>query len=117
MCELLLHIGYGTFKPVRCEHIEDHQMDPEYFEISEAAIASIRKYKAQGKKLVAVGSTTTRVLEQLVLEGELPPQGACGWCDLFIYPGFEFKILDGLITNFHLPRSTLFMLVCCEMDV
>jgi len=112
ICELLLHVGYGTFKPVRCERVEDHRMDPEYYEISDSSVACIRGSKAQGKMLVAVGTTTTRVLEYLGRNDRFPTNGCSGLCDLFIYPGFEFRVLDGLITNFHLPCSTLFILVC-----
>lgn len=111
-CEILLHIGYGTFQPVRDEEIENHHMEPEYFEVSENAAASISKFKQEGRRLVAVGTTTTRVLEYLALGNEGFRGGQSGFCDLFIYPGFKFQMLDGLLTNFHLPRSTLFMLVC-----
>ena len=111
-CEILLHIGYGTFQPVRCRKVEDHPMEPEYFEVSENAAATIRKFKQEGRQLIAVGTTTTRVLEYLALQEE----GFCGrrsgFCDLFIYPGFKFQMLNGLLTNLHLPQSTLFMLVC-----
>jgi S-adenosylmethionine:tRNA ribosyltransferase-isomerase len=112
ICDLLLHVGYGTFRPIRCERVEDHRMDAEFYEISQSSAGRIRDFKAQGKRLVAVGTTTTRVLEYLAQEGQLPARASSGFCDLFIYPGFRFKILDGLITNFHLPRSTLFILVC-----
>ncbi len=112
VCELLLHVGYGTFQPVRCENIEEHKMEPEYYEIDGDTALRIRSYRAEGRRLIAVGTTTTRCLE-FVARREHPLQHAsAGSCNLFIYPGFEFKILDGLLTNFHLPRSTLFMLVC-----
>jgi S-adenosylmethionine:tRNA ribosyltransferase-isomerase len=111
-CEILLHIGYGTFQPVRCKKIEDHPMEPEYFEVSEKAAESIGKFKQEGRRLVAVGTTTTRVLEYLALQKEGFCSGKSGFCNLFIYPGFEFRMLDGLLTNFHLPQSTLFILVC-----
>lgn len=111
-CEILLHIGYGTFQPVRAKKIENHHMEPEYFEVSKKAAASISKYKREGRRLIAVGTTATRVLEYLALG----KAGFCGeksgFCDLFIYPGFKFQMLDGLLTNFHLPQSTLFLLVC-----
>jgi S-adenosylmethionine:tRNA ribosyltransferase-isomerase len=112
VCELLLHVGYGTFQPVRCEDITEHRMESEYFEIDEAASASIRSYKAEGRRLVAVGTTTTRCLEFLARQEHPLEHASSGFCNLFIYPGFEFRILDGLLTNFHLPRSTLFMLAC-----
>jgi S-adenosylmethionine:tRNA ribosyltransferase-isomerase len=111
-CDILLHIGYGTFQPVRCEDIEDHRMEPEYFEVSDAAAAAIRQYRAERMRLIAVGTTTTRVLEHLARADTFLAHGTSGFCDLFIYPGFEFRALQGLLTNFHLPRSTLFMLVC-----
>ena len=111
-CEILLHVGYGTFQPVRCEQIEDHKMEPEYFEVSDAAATRIRQLLAAGRRLIAVGTTTTRVLEYLASRPDFLQGGSNGFCDLFIHPGFQFRTLSGLLTNFHLPRSTLFMLVC-----
>lgn len=111
-CEILLHVGYGTFQPVRVDEVDYHRMLPEYFEVSEESATFIRTLKASGRMLVAVGTTTTRVLEYLARDGNLPSGGASGMCDLFIYPGFSFRILDGLLTNFHLPRSTPFLLAC-----
>lgn len=110
-CEILLHVGYGTFQPVRCENIEDHRLEPEYFEVSEEAAASIRRCRQERRRLISVGTTTTRVLEHLALEAG-GFAGGSGFCSLFIYPGFRFQMLDGLLTNFHLPKSSLFMLVC-----
>lgn len=110
--ELLLHVGYGTFQPVRCEDIETHRMEPEYFELSPQMGSAIAAHHEEGRKLIAVGTTTTRVLEHLWRSGNPLERGASGFCDLFIYPGFEFRALGGLLTNFHLPCSTLFMLVC-----
>jgi len=115
-CEILLHVGYGTFQPVRCSQIENHRMEPEYFEVSDEAAAFISGQKLKGRRLIAVGTTTTRVLEYLALSGAFPEGKAKGWCDLFIYPGFHFQMLDGLLTNFHLPHSSLFMLVCAYSD-
>jgi len=112
ICELLLHVGYGTFQPVRCEMIEDHRMDPEHYELDKNAAARICRYKAEGRQLVAVGTTTTRCLEFVAMHEGLLEHGSTGMCNLFIYPGFQFRLLDGLLTNFHLPRSTLLMLVC-----
>ncbi len=112
VCELLLHVGYGTFQPVRCEDIEEHRMEPEYYQLDAPTAARIQSYKKEGRKLVAVGTTTTRCLEFLAgNEGSLG-HASSGLCNLFIYPGFKFLLLDGLLTNFHLPQSTLFMLVC-----
>jgi len=112
VCEILLHVGYGTFQPVRCEDIEKHPMEPEYYQIEESATARIRRFKAEGRRLVAVGTTTTRCLEFLARKENPLEQSSSGFCNLFIYPGFEFRMLDGLLTNFHLPQSTLFMLIC-----
>ena len=112
VCEILLHVGYGTFQPVRCENIEDHCMESEYYRADTEILKQILKYKTEGRRLIAVGTTTTRCLEFLARNDNFPEIGSEGECNLFIYPGFKFKILDGMITNFHLPRSTLFMLVC-----
>jgi S-adenosylmethionine:tRNA ribosyltransferase-isomerase len=115
-CEILLHVSYGTFQPIRVSEISDHRMLPEYFEVSEESAARINTLKASGRSLIAVGTTTTRVLEYLARDGILPPGGASGMCDLFIHPGFRFTILDGLLTNFHLPKSTPFLLACAFAD-
>jgi S-adenosylmethionine:tRNA ribosyltransferase-isomerase len=112
VCELLLHVGYGTFQPVRCENIEEHKMEPEYYELDETTASRIGSYKSEGRKLIAVGTTTTRCLEYIARQEDPLRQASAGFCNLFIYPGFEFKLLDGLLTNFHLPKSTLFMLAC-----
>ncbi len=112
ICEILLHVGYGTFQPVRSEIIENHRMEPEYYQIDDSTAASIRRFKSEKRRLVAVGTTTTRCLEFLARQEHPLKHATAGLCNLFIYPGFEFKLLDGLLTNFHLPCSTLFMLVC-----
>ena len=111
MYKILLHIGYGTFKPVRVENIEEHEMEPEFYSVDAETAARIRALKNEGRRLVAVGTTSTRCLEYLALDSYSFDRAASGYCNLFIYPGFEFKALNGLITNFHLPKSTLFMLV------
>ena len=105
-----LDVGIGTFRPVKCENILDHKMDTEAFEISEETAELINRAKAQGKKIVAVGTTTVRTLESAYkIYGEIK---ACkSASNLFIYPPYEFKVVDELITNFHLPKSTLLMLV------
>ena len=87
-------------------------MESEYYRVDTVTLRRILKYKTEGRRLIAVGTTTTRCLEFLALNDNFPEIGSEGECSLFIYPGFKFKILDGMITNFHLPRSTLFMLVC-----
>jgi S-adenosylmethionine:tRNA ribosyltransferase-isomerase len=108
-----LHVGPGTFQPVRAEEISDHRMEPEQFEVSEQSIQSLQEAKQKGRRIVAVGTTTVRVLESLDLHdlynGEASMQ--YGRTSLFIFPGFQFKMVDALVTNFHLPRSTLLMLV------
>jgi S-adenosylmethionine:tRNA ribosyltransferase-isomerase len=107
--EVLLHVGYGTFQPVRVSNVEQHRMHPEPFVLSERCADSVNRQKASGRRVVAVGTTSVRVLESVGRSGVLA--GSSGECDLFIYPGFQFRIVDALVTNFHLPRSTLFMLV------
>jgi S-adenosylmethionine:tRNA ribosyltransferase-isomerase len=107
---LTLHVGYGTFAPVRVEDIRQHKIHTEWFHLDTHAAAAINKTKAQGNRVVAVGTTTVRTLEYCVTdEGGIEPQS--GMCDLFIYPGHKFKSVDAMITNFHLPQSTLMMLV------
>ena len=107
--EITLHVGYGTFQPVRVERIEDHRVEPEIYSISEEAARSITRALREKRRVIAVGTTTTRALESACKQGTLAPGTAT--TDLFIYPGFEFQVLDGLITNFHLPQSSLLMLV------
>jgi len=105
-----LHVGIGTFKPVKVENIEDHEMHAEYREVPRTTATAINRAKAEGRRVIAVGTTVVRTLESSVNEnGEVIPQ--TGQTDLFIVPGFDFKVVDALITNFHLPRSTLLMLV------
>ncbi|ODS50240.1 MAG: S-adenosylmethionine:tRNA ribosyltransferase-isomerase [Halanaerobium sp. 4-GBenrich] len=106
---ITLHVGLGTFRPVKSEEIEDHEMHEEYAEISAETAAKIKEVKARGSKVIAVGTTVTRTLESAAQDGGLSEYK--GWTDIFIYPGYEFKVIDSLITNFHLPKSTLLMLV------
>jgi len=109
-CFVTLNVGLGTFKPVKCENILKHKMDSELFEISEESAKAINEAKAKGKNIVAVGTTTVRTLETTMAKfGEIKAVKSSS--ELFIYPSFEFKIVDKLITNFHLPKSTLLMLV------
>ena len=105
-----LHVGLGTFRPVKVDEITEHKMHAEHYEVSEETAALINRTKQQGGRVIAVGTTSCRTLESVMAkEGQMK---ACeGWTDIFIYPGFSFRILDGLITNFHLPESTLIMLV------
>lgn len=104
-----LHVGAGTFQPVRCERILDHKMHSEYFTISEALATAVNQTRANGKRVIAVGTTSLRSLESGVVNGELKP--CSRYTDIFIYPGYTFQLCDGLVTNFHLPESTLLMLV------
>jgi S-adenosylmethionine:tRNA ribosyltransferase-isomerase len=107
---LTLHVGYGTFMPVRVDDIRQHKMHAEWFELSQQVAHAIRDAKRSGGRVVAVGTTCVRTLEHCALhEDNLTAQR--GMCDLFIYPGYHFKIVDAMITNFHLPQSTLLMLV------
>ncbi len=107
--ELTLHVGYGTFSPARCENIERHVMHPEFVVIDGEAAKAVNEAKAAGRPVIAIGTTSLRALEGIFASlGRLA--GYSGWINLFVYPGFEFKIVDGLITNFHLPKSTLLML-------
>ena len=110
-CEITLHVGPGTFRPVQTERVEDHKMESEQFEISEAAAASINKAVAEGRRVIAVGTTSVRTLESVALQnaGKIVP--CRGETELFIVPGFRFQVVRGLLTNFHLPKSTLLMLV------
>ena len=104
-----LHVGAGTFQPVRVERLEDHKMHSEWFEVSQATVDAIAACKARGGKVVAVGTTTLRALESAARGGSL--QAGARETDIFITPGFEFQVVDRLVTNFHLPKSTLMMLV------
>ncbi len=107
---LTLHVGLGTFRPVKVDNIEDHKMHSEYYELSKKTAEKINQKKKAGKKIVAVGTTATRTLESVVSErGKI--EAAKGWTDIFIYPGYEFKVIDALVSNFHLPKSTLMMLI------
>jgi S-adenosylmethionine:tRNA ribosyltransferase-isomerase len=106
-----LHVGLGTFRPVKVETVEEHQMHAEYYEISEADAARIQKCKDRGGRVIAVGTTACRTLESVgeIHNGRIVADR--GWTDIFIYPGYQFRVLDGLVTNFHLPKSSLIMLV------
>ena len=109
---ITLHIGYGTFKPVRTGRVEDHVVDEEPFEVGEEAVSAIDAARDEGRRLVAVGTTTARALESAVRLGGGRLAPVSGMADLFIYPGFSFRATGALLTNFHLPRSSLLMLVC-----
>ena len=104
-----LHVGAGTFQPVKVENIEEHHMHSEYIEVSEEVVTAVQTTRANGHKVVAVGTTSVRSLESASQSGEI--KAFNGESDIFIYPGYEFKSVDAIITNFHLPESTLIMLV------
>ena len=106
---LTLHVGAGTFQSVKVENIESHKMHSEYYEVSQESVDKIVQTKATGGRIIAVGTTAVRTLESIALNGELSSQK--GETDIFIYPRFEFRIVDAMITNFHLPKSSLLMLV------
>ena len=110
IAEITLHVGLGTFRPVKTDTIEDHHMHSEYYRIDEEAARKINKAKARGGRVIAVGTTSIRTLESaMAAMGEIKP--IAKETDIFIYPGYQFKIVDAIITNFHLPESTLIMLV------
>ena len=108
--EVSLYVGYGTFSPVRVKDIRQHEMHSEYVEVDDEAAQAIRLAREQGRKIVAVGTTTARTLETLGVPRE-NTAGYRGFTDLFIYPGYRFSVVDQLITNFHLPGSSLMMMV------
>ncbi len=107
---ITLYVGPGTFKPVKCENVEEHKMESEAFSIPEDTAEAVNAAKYEGRRVIAVGTTVTRTLESAATEQGV--RAGDGVTDLFIYPGYRFKVIDALITNFHLPRSTLLMLVC-----
>ena len=110
IAEITLHVGYGTFLPVRVMDIREHKMHTEGFSVSETAAWVISRAKQENRRIVAVGTTCVRTLEYSAdSSGQLTAKN--GNCDLFIYPGYRFKLVDAMITNFHLPKSTLLMLV------
>lgn len=110
IAEVTLHVGLGTFRPVKVENVLDHHMHSEFYMIDEAAAEKINRTKENGGRVICVGTTSCRTIESAADEaGHIAPTS--GWTDIFIYPGYRFKVLDCLITNFHLPESTLLMLV------
>ena len=111
LAPITLHVGYGTFQPVRTERVEDHRVEPEWYEVDAATAAAVNLALDERRRVIAVGTTTTRTLEAVAATngGRLVP--GAGQTDLFIYPGFRFQVIRGLLTNFHLPQSSLLMLV------
>lgn len=115
IAKVTLHVGLGTFRPVKEENVLEHHMHSEFYMVDEAAADAINETKAAGGRIIAVGTTSTRTLETVAEpDGHIPVKS--GWTDIFIYPGYQFKAVDCLITNFHLPESTLIMLVSALAD-
>lgn len=108
---ITLHVGLGTFRPVTAEKVEDHQMHSEYYRIDEENARVINETKGRGGRIISVGTTSTRALESVARKYDGQVRAEDGWTDIFIYPGYRFAIVDHLLTNFHLPKSTLVMLV------
>ena len=107
---MTLHVGLGTFRPVKVDDVENHHIHSEFYMIDEEAAEKINRAKENGRKVICVGTTSCRTIESAADEnGKL--KACSGWTEIFIYPGYQFKVLDELITNFHLPESTLVMLV------
>lgn len=113
---ITLHVGLGTFRPVKVDRIEEHKMHEEYFEIHEAEAQKIVRAKQAGGRVIAVGTTVCRTLETVASRHDGKVVADHGWTNIFIYPGYHFKVLDGLVTNFHLPKSSLIMLVSAFAD-
>ncbi|NLM26467.1 MAG: tRNA preQ1(34) S-adenosylmethionine ribosyltransferase-isomerase QueA [Firmicutes bacterium] len=109
LATVTLHVGLGTFRPIQVETVEEHQMHEEYYCLTGESAALINQCKAEGGRIFAIGTTTVRVLETLAENGRIRP--GSGWTDIFIYPGYNFHIVDALVTNFHLPKSSLLLLV------
>ena len=108
---ITLHVGYGTFQPIRVDRVEDHQMEAERYEVGEAAAATLTRAKLEQRRVIAVGTTSTRTLESLTISADGRVAAGRGETAIFIHPGHQFQLVSGLITNFHLPRSSLLMLV------
>ncbi|MGD9580533.1 MAG: tRNA preQ1(34) S-adenosylmethionine ribosyltransferase-isomerase QueA [Vampirovibrionia bacterium] len=109
--EVTLHVGLGTFKPVQCENIQDHIMHEEFYTISKETAELIDKQKKEGKRIIPIGTTSIRTLETVAKNNNGQIKADSGWSNIFIYPGFNFNVTDACITNFHLPKSTLIMLI------
>ncbi|WP_449620041.1 tRNA preQ1(34) S-adenosylmethionine ribosyltransferase-isomerase QueA [Robertmurraya sp. Marseille-Q9965] len=108
---ITLHVGLGTFRPVSVDDIDEHEMHAEFYQVSEDTAKLLNEIRANGGRIVTVGTTSTRTLETIASAHDGRFVAASGWTSIFIYPGYEFKAIDGMITNFHLPKSTLIMLV------
>ncbi|MCY8933864.1 tRNA preQ1(34) S-adenosylmethionine ribosyltransferase-isomerase QueA [Bacillus atrophaeus] len=108
---ITLHVGLGTFRPVSADEVEEHNMHAEFYEMSAETAAALNHVRETGGRIVSVGTTSTRTLETIAGENNGTFKASSGWTSIFIYPGYEFKAIDGMITNFHLPKSSLIMLV------
>ncbi|WIW97422.1 tRNA preQ1(34) S-adenosylmethionine ribosyltransferase-isomerase QueA [Bacillus licheniformis] len=108
---ITLHVGLGTFRPVSAENVEEHDMHAEFYEMSEETAALLNRVRQEGGRIISVGTTSTRTLETIASEHDDRFREASGWTSIFIYPGYAFRAIDGMITNFHLPKSSLIMLV------
>ncbi|MFP7477903.1 tRNA preQ1(34) S-adenosylmethionine ribosyltransferase-isomerase QueA [Terribacillus saccharophilus] len=108
---ITLHVGLGTFRPVSVESIEEHEMHAEFYQMSQETADQLTRIRENGGRIISVGTTSTRTLETITRDHDGKFVAASGWTDIFIYPGFTYRAIDGLITNFHLPKSTLIMLV------
>ncbi|MBW5447892.1 tRNA preQ1(34) S-adenosylmethionine ribosyltransferase-isomerase QueA [Cohnella sp. CFH 77786] len=112
LCRVTLHVGLGTFRPVSAETVQEHEMHAEWYSVSEESAALLNETRTAGRRIVAVGTTSARTLETIGQRfGNSPIEACSGWTDIFIYPGYRFTMVDALLTNFHLPKSTLVMLV------
>ncbi|KUP41668.1 tRNA preQ1(34) S-adenosylmethionine ribosyltransferase-isomerase QueA [Bacillus halotolerans] len=108
---ITLHVGLGTFRPVSADEVEEHNMHAEFYQMSEETASALNSVREKGGRIVSVGTTSTRTLETIAGEHDGRFKASSGWTSIFIYPGYEFKAIDGMITNFHLPKSSLIMLV------
>lgn len=113
---ITLHVGLGTFRPVSVDNIDEHKMHSEFYVMSRETAETLTRVRENGGRIISVGTTSTRTLETITRDNNGQFVESSGWTDIFIYPGFEFKAIDGLITNFHLPKSTLIMLVSAFAD-
>jgi S-adenosylmethionine:tRNA ribosyltransferase-isomerase len=113
--KVLLHVGLGTFRPVQVEVVLTHKMHSEFYTVTEATAAALNRVRAAGGRIIAVGTTSVRTLETVTApDGTV--QAGQGWTDIFIYPGYQYKAVDAMVTNFHLPKSTLLMLISAFAD-
>lgn len=113
---ITLHVGLGTFRPVSVDNIDERKMHSEFYVMSRETAETLTRVRENGGRIISVGTTSTRTLETITRDNNGQFVESSGWTDIFIYPGFEYKAIDGLITNFHLPKSTLIMLVSAFAD-